>query len=101
MKDSIITEYSDYSAFSGKPKEHTHHCVFGRGMRNLADEDKLTIGVTLAEHEFIHNNPIAADMSKMIGQLAYEKELYRRQYTMDGSDPAREEFRKRYGKSYL
>jgi hypothetical protein len=110
-KKSIITEYEDISAFSGAPAECTHHCVYGRGLRELADEDGLTIPLTNAEHNMsphgqryqIHENPPAEALSRMVGQLAWEKNYYRDLCTVAGNteDDAREAFRKRYGISYL
>lgn len=106
---SIITEYTDISAFSGAPAECKHHLCFGRGIRELADSDGLWIPLTNAEHNMsphgnlyqIHNNPVAEKLSKMLGQMAYEKEFYRKKCGYDGEDQARESYRKRYGISYL
>ena len=97
----MITEYSDISIISGKPEEETHHLVYGYGMRDLADEDGLTAPLTSEEHHFIHENRYAGKMSKIIGQLAFEKEYYRSRRHDKGIDPARDAFRKRYGISYL
>lgn len=66
----------------------------------------IWIPVTAREHrtgpipERIHDNPMAEKLSKLAGQLAYEKEYYKKLCEMD-EDVAREAFRKRYGKSYL
>lgn len=48
----------------------------------------------------IHNNSAAEKLSKIAGQLAWEKEYYHKLYGYE-NDPAREAFRKRYGRSYL
>ena len=108
---SKVTEYEQYSAFSGKPSECQHHLIYGRGKHNLADQDGLTIGLTNTEHNLssngtinqIHDNPAAEKLSKIAGQLAWE-----RNYIIDKfgdfdelSHEARESFRKRYGESYL
>ena len=109
---SILTEYTNISAFSQNPKECDHHLIFGSGLRELADEDGLIIPLTHREHnlgqntERIHENQAAEKLSKMLGQLAYEKEYYRSalealKETDKDSDPAREAFRERYGISYL
>ena len=107
---SIVTEYEQYSVFSGTPTTTRHHCVFGRGLRKLADEDGLWIPVTDAEHNMspngtinqIHDNPAAEKLSKIAGQLAWEKEFYRSRWYNGGvGDRAREAFRKRYGQSFL
>jgi len=87
----MVTEYDNICALCGAPKEHTHHLVFGRGMRPLADSDHLTIGLCSKCHMAIHEDRtgVAQMMSKIIGQMEYEK------------THTREEFRKRYGRSYL
>nr|DAW76340.1 MAG TPA: CcmH protein [Caudoviricetes sp.] len=46
----------------------------------------------------IHGNPMAEAMSKIIGQLAWEKRAVAEGQT---EEEAREAFRKRYGESYL
>jgi hypothetical protein len=112
MAKSIITEYEDISAFSGAPAECTHHCIFGRGLRELAEEDGLTIPLTNAEHNMnplgqrwqIHENAPAEALSRMVGQLAWEKHYIaeKRELPFEGIEAeAREAFRNRYGISYL
>lgn len=110
---SILTKYEEISVFSQREKECSHHLISGRGLRELADQDGLTIPLTNDEHNMaadpvdrIHGNPTAEKMSKMLGQLAWEKEYYRQTFEAygelaKGHDPAREAFRKRYGISYL
>ena len=108
----ILTEYTELSAFSASPKECIHHLIPGNGLRKLADEDGLVIPLTNYEHnrgpieERIHGNIAAEKLSKMLGQVAYEKEYYRSLLEAvdeleKGEDPAREVFRRRYGISYL
>lgn len=104
---SIITEFTEICAICGKPSECEHHLVFGQGMRNLADEDKLILPMCNDCHNMnhylvsrIHDNPMAEALSKMVGQLAFEKEYYR--FSTSGNlDKARMAFMKRYGRSYL
>lgn len=109
---SIVTEFTDISAFSGAPAECRHHLCFGRGIRELAEQDGIWIPLTNSEHNMspngqryqIHENPPAEALSKMCGQMAWEKEYYRefyRQHTGFDEDCSREAFRKRYGISYL
>lgn len=102
--DSIITKYTKNCMFCGKPCYTEHHFVFGRGLRALADEDGIkgpacnechTIGELTSR---IHDNPMAEKLSKMLGQLAFEKRKVSEGMT---EDAAREAFRKRYGRSYL
>ena len=108
---SVLTRYDNISAFSGRPKQSDHHLCFGKGMRDLSELYGLKIPLTNAEHNLssqgtinqIHGNPAAEKLSKMLGQVAFEKEYYRKLVCGQNSesDPAREEFRKVFGKSYL
>lgn len=109
---SAITKYNNVSVFSGTPKETDHHCIFGNGLRELADEDGLTIPLLHREHNLspkgtiyqIHGNPAAEKLSKIVGQLAWERNYLISKYESPDEDlgeEAREAFRKRYGKSYL
>ena len=106
-RKSIVTDNMDISVFSGKPAECAHHLISGSGRRKLSDKDGLIIPLTHKEHNMatrpedrIHNNPGAEHLSKMAGQLAWEKEYYKEKADVEG-DPARDAFRSRYGKSYL
>ena len=121
MKASIVTKYSDICAFCGSPTRTKHHLVFGTSERKVADRDGLWIPVcddchnmgVLSNHPvrghgtmIIHGNVMAEMMSKMIGQLAWEKEYYRSICIDRGlkeitEDDSRVAFRDRYGRSYL
>lgn len=115
MKHSILTEYEDISAFSGKPRENIHHLIFGRGLRELSDSDGLFIPLTDDEHNCsskgtiyqIHDNPAAENLSKMLGQVAWEKEYLAKELEKQGYDKedildkARTSFMARYGRSWL
>lgn len=96
MSKGIVTEYEGICFFCGKPAQCTHHLVFGNASRNLADEDGLFVPSCNACHNMgdidsrIHDNPMAENLSKKLGQAVYEMKI--------GS---REDFRKRYGKSFL
>ena len=102
---SIVTEYMDISVLSGRPTECEHHLIMGNSLRKLSDEDGLVIPLTHEEHnmsaESIHMSRWGCHLSRIIGQLAWEKEFYRRLRHDAGIDPARDAFRKRYGISYL
>lgn len=104
MGKGIITEYKNNCIFCGRPTEAEHHLVFGHGFRNLAEEDGLKIPVCNNCHNMnggtgqLHNNIIAERLSKIAGQLAFEKRCVASGRT---EEEAREEFRKRYGRSYL
>lgn len=104
-KKSIVTEYEGISAFSGFPAECQHHLCFGNGLRKLSDEDGLYIPLTHSEHNMgrfgIHGHPAAEKLSKMLGQMAWEKEYLVKQLPEGMKEEAREQFRKRYGISYL
>jgi hypothetical protein len=90
----MITKYTEICLICGKPAECTHHLIFGTGLRQLADQDGLTIPLCNSCHNMgkdcIHGNHIAEALSKIIGQLQFEAEK-----------GTREEFRARYGRSYL
>lgn len=98
----MITKYNKYCILCGTPSTETHHLVFGRANRKLSDADGLTIPLCRNCHKEIHNNYVAMALSKICGQLAYE-----RWYLSDFGDAdkslnnARENFRSRYGKSFL
>ena len=108
MSKSIVTKYEDISAFSGASANCRHHLVFGQGRRDLAEQYGLWIPLTNAEHNMssrglihqIHENPAAEKLSKMVGQLAFEKEYYKKLCGVTG-DPARDEFRKIFSESFL
>lgn len=100
--DSIVTTCKDICAISGREATEEHHLVFGRGYRQLAEEDGLKIPINSTFHKLskyaIHDNPTAEALSKMCGQLAFEKHWVAKG---DTEDEARERFRKRYGRSWL
>lgn len=94
----MITEFENICVCCGKPKTDIHHLVFGRGLKELADADKLTAPLCRDCHRELHETGIGGHLSKIIGQLEFEAQL------MDKGLPraiARENFRKRYGRSYL
>lgn len=93
---SIVTEYDSICFFCGRPAECEHHLVFGVSARDLSEKDGLKVPSCNKCHNMgevkcrVHDNPMAEKLSKMLGQAIYEAKI--------GS---REEFRKRYGVSYL
>lgn len=103
---SVLTKYNGFCIFCGKPTQTEHHLLFGIEIRELAEEDGVKMPVCDVEHNMaggtrqIHDNSIAEKLSKIAGQLAWEKEYYRSLYGNE-DDPAREAFRERYGRSYL
>lgn len=96
MSKGIVTEYKSICFFCGNPAECEHHLLFGNGTRALAEEDGLKVPCCNRHHnsgainERIHDNSMAEKLSKIFGQAIFEKEI-----------GTREDFRKRYGKSYL
>lgn len=95
--------YSGYCFFCGQPAISEHHLIFGRGMRELADQDGLKVTACDYCHtigkitERVHDNPMAEKLSKMFGQAIYERNECAKGATLD---EAREKFMRRYGRSY-
>ena len=102
--ETILTSYTQYCAFCGKPTENEHHLLFGKGIRPLAEEDGIKLPICVRCHtagnvkERIHDNVMAEKLSKICGQLAWEK---RKVSEGISEEKARELFRYRYGRSYL
>lgn len=96
MSKSIVTDYDSIYFFCGRPAECEHHLIFGQGRRKLAEEDGLKVPSCHNCHNMgqitgrVHDNQAAEFLSKALGQAIYE-----------GKIGSREEFRARYGKSYL
>lgn len=115
--NSILTEYNCICFFCGRQAEGEHHLIFGTAGRELSDKDGLKVPVCNNCHNIgdklhrIHDNPMAERMSKIIGQLAWERQWILKDavHDPDGEDEAqalevriaRKEFMRRYGKSYL
>ena len=101
----IDKKYASYCALCGTPLsvKTEHHLLFGVD-RKKAEEDGLKVPICDNCHTMnggsgkLHGNIIADKLSKIAGQLAYEK-----QKCADGMTPeeAREAFLRRYKKSYL
>lgn len=95
MTKSIVTEYNNICFFCGCVAECEHHLLFG-SRRELAEQDGLKVPICNRCHnmgkvtERIHNNPMAEKLSKILGQVIFESKIGTRQ-----------DFLKRYGKSYL
>lgn len=102
----MITDYQDICAICGRPAECTHHLIFGSEKRLLADQDGLTIPMCNRCHNMgmpttrLHDNIMAEALSKIVGQLAWEKDWIIKNPGM-APEQSRNEFRRRYGKSYL
>lgn len=95
----------------GQLAECEHHLIFGRGYRELANADHLTIAMCNKCHnlgnisERIHGNPMAEKLSKKLGQLMWEKRYIEEAYEMATgetiSSEANREFMNRYGRSWI
>lgn len=90
----------------GRPKECSHHLIFGNSQRNLATVDRLTIDMCNSCHNMatkpvdrIHENRMAEKLSKMLGQAIFERD-YIILNRSDGEE-ARKAFMLRYGRNYL
>lgn len=103
MRDSIIInmEYADMDIVTNKKGCHRHHCIFGKNHK-LADEDGLWVPLEPNAHNgskcSAHFCHYVQRLLQIIAQLAWEKKKVAEGFS---EDDAREEFRKRYGESYL
>lgn len=100
----MIAEYDNFCMVCGKPREHVHHLIFGRGLRELADQDELTAPLCSSCHNQIHESGIAGYLSKVIGQQAWETRYMLINPSDDIDklrDRARLEFMARYGRSWI
>lgn len=84
------SKVTDYEAciICDRPKDHTHHLELGAN-RKKADQDGLTIPLCHECHAWIHDQPRATKLGRMLAQAVYEQ------------DHTRQEFLKRYEKSNL
>lgn len=89
----------------GKPIVEIHHGLSGIANRRISDQWNVLLPLCPNHHNSskmsVHQNREMEVLSKQLSQLAVEKEIYRRQLYNDDSDPAREQFRKLFGKSFL
>ena len=113
----MITNYPEICCLCNRKAEHTHHLVFGVSNRNISDAENLTMPVCELCHRKIHEGEKAksgnrdldlfnryAVMSKIIGQLEYEKKYVINKAEIpfwDAEEEARESFRHIFGKSFI
>lgn len=94
MKDSIISSKAECFFCKRSGDLHHHHIFFGTSNRKLSDEDGCWIYLCPSHHnmssESVHQSRVMDLALKVLCQKEWEK-IY-------GN---REEFIKRYGKSYL
>ena len=106
-KSTVCDEkYIGYCFFGGRPVFGAeHHLLFGKGIRDKAEQDGLKVPIcddchtTGIKIERIHDNPMAEKLSKMLGQMAYERNIIAEKGC--SIEKAREYFRARYGKTYF
>lgn len=94
----MITDFEELCVICNKPAVDTHHCINGTANRRIADKADLTIPLCRQCHDDIHRNNKMLVMTKIIGQLAYEK-----QKVYEGMLPAeaRIDFTELFGRSWL
>lgn len=96
----MITKYESNCFICGKSVDcPPHHLVLGRGNRMLADQDGLTAPICIDCHRRLHNDGMCCELSRICGQLLYEKNIIEKEGV--SADEAREKFRARYHVSYL
>ena len=105
----------EYCAVCGRPSECTHHLIGGFGKRDISEAYDLKIRLCNEHHNMavkpesrIHGNPMAEKLSKMLGQMQFERDfLARKMFVSDGYIPeevlheARTEFIEIFSRSYL
>lgn len=93
MAKSILTDDMDRCYICGRTSGiQIHHCIYGRGLRKLSDQDGLTIPLCVEHHlgaGGVHFNRELDQSVKELAQLTFEKAH------------SRKEFIQRYGRSYL
>jgi len=104
---SVLSDYNEKGMICPLCERNTateeHHLIYGRtGERDLADADGIKLNICHECHANIHDSPKfsgqATGMSKIIGQLAFEKEKVSQGMSKEES---RKAFIKRYKKSRL
>lgn len=113
MKESIVSDGINYCFLCGAESEAKHHLLSGN-VRKLADEDGLYVGICNRDHNMYNGKPSLGQkcdmhgcrkleaLGKMLGQLAWEKNYYRKKLNASSDhDEAREAFLRRYGKKFL
>lgn len=123
MSKSIITKYEQYSVFSGSPATCQHHLIYGKygSLRTKADKAGLWIPLTDSEHNMsstgtinqIHDNPAAEKLSKILGEVAWERQYLAKKLANvnkegldeksieDWIDESRGAFRKEFGENFI
>lgn len=87
---SVIQSNNDYCYVCGKPQPNDEHHIFNGPNRKKSDQDGMIIYVHRTCHTWLHNHPISNLTFKRRAQKIWELK--------NGN---REDFIKRYGKSYI
>lgn len=88
--ESIITPNQEHCFICHRQAIEGHHIFYGKANRKKSDEDGLVIPICRKCHTEIH------DKSKHQGLKRIGQKIYMKAY-----EKSEDEFRKRYGKSYL
>lgn len=104
----LITQDPRFCAICGRGADCNHHLISGSG-RKYADADKLFIPVCDECHTMgygaIHRGAPAVKLGKMLGQAIWEYEYVLGGFAEEDRERirsgARDQFRKRYGKSWI
>ena len=100
----MITDFEELCVICNKKATDVHHLIPGTSGRRLADEDGLTIPLCRECHDRIHNDNKMLVLTKIIGQLAYERNYLINKYQLpfdDLSTECRVSFMERYGKGWI
>ncbi len=77
------------------PATDTHHVLYGRGIRELADEDGLTVRLCAYHHDRLHRKHEFDKALQIIGQRKYIEKAMSEGLT---EEEAKERYFSRYGK---
>lgn len=91
--NSIIQDESKQECcyICGQWATDTHHCIHGTANRKLADKDGLTVRLCHRCHMNLHDHGSFDRELQRIAQACW----------MEHFEKSEDDFRKRYGKSYL
>lgn len=88
---SVLTKDVEHCFLCGRfGPEDMHHCISGRGRRQIADKYGLIVPLCRLCHSRLHDNGEGDQELKKYAQTYYEKHI-----------GTREQFRQDFGKSWL
>ena len=91
FKSIIQTEDTECCFFCGQYATDVHHCIHGTANRRLADKDGLVVMLCRRCHTNLHDK----------GTLDKELQRIAQARWMEYYGKSEEDFRKRYGKSFI